>query len=369
MSDLFKSFMNLQLFAVSPPTVPIGPVAQSTDAALAPEFKTFYERTLLERLLPNLVFAQFGQKKPIPKRGGKTIEFRRFTALPQANFQLVEGVTPTGQTAEVTSITASVLQHGNFMALTDIVDLTALDDQLAEYADLLGEQAGLYIDTLVRDVIMAGTNVMYAPKMKYNNDGLLVRDTAAVLPTARNQISNLHPLSVDAIRIGKRIMGKNRVKPYKGSRSQTGRGEFVLICDGEGLYDVENDKKWIDVKVYQDKGGIYEGEIGKIYGVRIVVTDNAKVYEGGGSASGGAQPFDVHGALMLGSNAFGVVDISGSATPEFIVKPIGSAGANDPLNQRGTTGWKVLFTTRILEDLALLRIEHGFTEDLMAAGY
>lgn len=360
---------DLQLFVVSNP--PLTNIQTSSEAALTAEWKTYYERTLLERLLPNLVYAQFGQKKGIPKRGGKTIEFRRFSSLPQADFTLTEGVTPGGQNMAVTTLNATITQHGSYIAITDIVDLTALDDLLDQAAELLGEQAGLYVDTLVRDVIVAGTNVMYAPKMKYDLDGLLVRDMSATPATARVQLTNLNTFSVDAIRMGKRIMTRNKVRPIRGTPTQTapaGGGEFVTIVHADAVYDIEGDKKWIDVAKYQEKEMIHTGEVGKIYGVRIVMSNNAKTYEGLGAASGGAQAYDAYGALMLGANAFGVIDISGSATPEFIVKPIGSAGADDPLNQRGSSGWKVLFTTRILEDYAILRIEHGFSEDVKAVG-
>lgn len=362
----FEHKFDLQLFTINSP--PLQNVQTSTESALAVEWKTFYERTLLERLLPNLVHAQFGQKKPIPKRGGKTVEFRRFSPLPMADFTLQEGVTPAGQSLAATKIEATITQHGNYVALTDIVDLTAFDDILDEASELLGEQAGLYVDTLVRDVLVAGTNVMYAPKMKWNADSELIPDTAAAMPTARNQITNLHAMSVRAVRMAKRIMGRNKVKPYKGDRSQTGKGEFVCIISEDALFDIETNKAWIDVKKYSDKEDIYTGEIGKLYGVRFVKTDNPKVWAGAGAASGQAEAYDVQAALMLGANAFGIIDINGSAKPEFIVKQIGSSGVADPLNQRGSTGWKVLFTTRILEDYAILRIEHGYVDDPGAVG-
>ena len=43
-------------------------------------------------------------------------------------------------------------------------------------------------------------------------------------------------------------------------------------------YDLMSDKKWVDVKTYSDPDGIYEGEIGKIEGVRFVETTEAKIF-------------------------------------------------------------------------------------------
>lgn len=347
----------------------VGPLNQTSTPTLADEWKTYYERTLLERLLPELVHAQFGQKKQIPKNNGKTVEFRRFSPLPMASFVLTEGVTPAGQTLSETAITATVAQYGNFLVITDVVSLTSYDNILDEASELLGEQAGEFIDTMVRDVLVAGSNVLFALKVKYNADGQTVRDTAAAPITARNQITNLHAFSVDTVRTAKRIMQRNKVKPYKGEKSRTGKGEYVCIIHPDTLFDLQSDKKWIDADTYAGDGkGMFTGEVGKAYGVRFVMSELGKTWSGAGAASGGAEAYDVYGTIMLGNNAFGIIDVAGKGKPEFIYKGLGSAGTEDPLNQRQTAGWKVMFTTKILEDYAVLRIEHGFTDDAKAAG-
>ena len=65
--------MSLQLFADVQTTLLEG---------LSAEMKTFYDMTLIDEAAPALVHDQFGQKRPIPKNGGKTIEFRKFNTLP-----------------------------------------------------------------------------------------------------------------------------------------------------------------------------------------------------------------------------------------------------------------------------------------------
>lgn len=68
---------------------------------------------------------------------------------------------------------------------------------------------------------------------------------------------------------------------------------------------------------------------------------------------------DVHMTLIFGKDAYGVIDLENGAM-ESIVKPRGSAGADDPLNQRSTVGAKVTgFAAVILNDLWIVRIEHG----------
>jgi N4-gp56 family major capsid protein len=56
----------------------------TTDAGLSDEMKTYYSTYLIRLATPLLVHDQFGQKHPIPKSGGKQIEFRKYDSLPKA---------------------------------------------------------------------------------------------------------------------------------------------------------------------------------------------------------------------------------------------------------------------------------------------
>lgn len=78
---------------------------------------------------------------------------------------------------------------------------------------------------------------------------------------------------------------------------------------------------------------------------------------------GGADGAPVYGTLIYGQNAFGDVELGGDGkNVKIIINPPGSAGASDPLEQRGTIAWKVRgFTCVILQDAFIVRIEHGAT--------
>ncbi len=155
------NLINLQLFATH--------VNVTTDASsgnnLSAEMKTFYDMTLIDEAQAQLVHDQFGQKRPIPANGGKTIEFRKFSSLAKALTPLTEGVTPDGKTLDVSTITATVSQYGDFITQSDMLELTALDNTILEATKLLGRQAGATLDTVVRNVLQAGTNVTYCPKV------------------------------------------------------------------------------------------------------------------------------------------------------------------------------------------------------------
>ena len=144
---------NMQLFADNP-TVNV-----TTDSGLSAENKTFYDRALIEEAQPNLIHGQFGQKRPIPRNGGKRIQFRRYASLPKALKPLTEGVTPEGRKLSATALEAEVNQYGDFVCLSDVLDLTAIDNNVLEATKAVGRQAGLTLDTITRNVLQSGTNV------------------------------------------------------------------------------------------------------------------------------------------------------------------------------------------------------------------
>ena len=296
----------------------------TTTATLSAELKTFYDKNLLREAKPNLVHNQFGQKRNIPKNGGKTIEFRKFSSLPKAKTALTEGVTPDGQSLTVTAITATVGQYGDYVRITDMLDLTAIDPILTETGKLLGNQSGETLDSLTADVLNAGTNVQYSGGK-----------------TARAQLAEGDVLTVDDIKKAVRTLKRNKAKKINGS--------YVAIIHPDAAYDLTNDPKWEAVKEYDPKDW-YNGEIGRIHGVRFVETTEAVRFESGDG--------EVFSTLVLGADAYGITNIEGGGL-ENIVKPFGSG--DDPLNQRATSGWKATHVAKILNDLYMVRIESKAT--------
>lgn len=312
-------YLNLQLFAGAMNTNVTG------DSGLSVENKTFYDKNLIQEAQAELVHDQFAQKRPIPKNGGKKIEFRKFGSLPKATTPLTEGVTPDGKKLSVTSIEAEVAQYGDYIVQSDMLELTTIDNTIVEATKILGKQAGLTLDTITRNVLQSGTNVFYAPK----GDGTAV--------TTRSGLDNTCVLTA---RLVKRI-----VAFLKKNNAPKIDGDYVCILHPYAAYELMNDPEWIDAHKYTNVENIYKGELGKIGGCRFVESSEAKVYSGG-----------VMGCLFLGANAYGVTDIEGGGL-ETIVKQKGSAGTADPLNQRSSIGWKAVKTAEILIQPYLVRLE------------
>ncbi len=304
----------------------------TTDTGLSDEMKTYYSDYLIDLAEPELVHDQFAQKHPIPKNGGKTIEFRKYSPLPKLLTPLTEGVTPDGQKLTMSVITAQVAQYGGFVELSDILLLTAIDNNLVQATKLLGSQAGRTLDTITREVLSGGTNVQYAEGQ--------VASRAALYYTDESDNCNL---TVDGVRRAVRylkVMNAKRINGY-----------FAGIIHPDCSYDLMSDPKWVNVKTYSDPEDIYEGEIGRIEGVRFVETSEAKVFEGEG-----ASDRDVYSTLIIGDNAYGTTEIEGGGL-QHIVKQLGSAGTADPLNQRATAGWKATKVAKRLVEEYMVRIE------------
>lgn len=129
---------------------------------LSAEDKTFYEKTLLTRLLPQLNFYKDAMKKKLPKNSGRTMNFRKFNSLTAPTSSLTEGKTPDGNNLNITTVTATVAQEGDFVEFSDLIQMTGIDPVITETSELLGEEAGNVVDTRIQTAIAGGTNVYFA---------------------------------------------------------------------------------------------------------------------------------------------------------------------------------------------------------------
>lgn len=310
----------------------------TTDSGLSVENKTFYDRALIEEATPNLIHTQFGQKRPIPKNGGKRIQFRKYAALPKALTPLTEGVTPSGRKMTATAVEAEVSQYGDYVCLSDVLDLTAIDNNVLEATKAVGRQAGLTIDTITRNVLQSGTNVYYCPKTGADGKKVEVTD--------RTGLDGSCTLTVDVV--------KKVVALLKASNAPKIGGDYICILHPYVAYDIMSDPHWEEMHKYCKPENQYEGEIGRIAGVRFIETSEAAVYTG--TENDCPEGLAVFGCLFLAEGAYGVTEVTGGGL-QTIIKQLGSAGTADPLDQRSTVGWKALQTAEILMEPYLYRVE------------
>lgn len=301
---------------------------------LTAEDKTFYERALLERLLPELHFYKDAMKKKLPKNQGRTVNFRRFNSLTAPGTSLTEGVTPDGNDLNITAITATVAQEGDWVSISDLIQLTGIDPIVTETSELLGEEAQNVIDTRIQTAISSGTNVFYA--------GGAVTRAGLESATTKYLVGN------DIKKIVRKLKNANA--------KRFADGYYHMIIDPSQAYDLMSDTAWVDVTKYAQPEKMEKGELGKMHGMKFYESTNLQVVD----SSTGANKIDVHIAFAYGKDAYGCVDLQGGAgKPEIIVKANGSAGSADPLDQRASVGWKNCFTAVITQPTALVRVESG----------
>lgn len=245
--------MNLQLFATQ--TTALSAAGNSTEA----EVKTYYEKRLVDYAEPELVHDQFGDSYPIPLRGGKTIEFRKFSPLAKALTPITEGVTLSGNKLNVETVTASVDQYGDFVELSDLLDMTAVDPVVEQTTKILASQAGRTLDTITREVLCGGTQVLYAP---------YVNGTTITEVEDRSELTAACKLTPDLIFKAAAQLKAMNAKPVDDS--------FVCIIHPYAAYDLMRSDEWVEIHKYEPEH-LYRGEIGRIGGVRFVETTEAKI--------------------------------------------------------------------------------------------
>ena len=303
----------------------------TTSSALSAGMQTYYNRELLRTFEPNLVHLQFGDEHRMPPHSGLVMNMRKLIPLETNTKALSEGDPGESVMLAETEVTVQLQQYGEYARCTDKLDLTHLDMDIMRRTKLFGDAGARSIDAVVREELAKCANVIYAGGK-----------------ASRAELTAADKLTSKELR--------KAVKALKKNHAQTFGGYYVAIIGPDTMYDLQEDEAFVKVSQYQDKENIYTGEVGRLFGVRLVETTEAKVFEGAG-ASGA----DVASVIVLGQYAYGVTSLKG-AKPRVIVKPAGSAGTADPLDQISTVGWKMDgFGAKLLQPEYAVRIECGFS--------
>ena len=313
----------------------------TSTGTIAREVNNFYDRALLERAVAAFVHNRFAQVRDIPAGSGTNIiKFRRYGSLTATTTALSEGVTPSGSALSVTDLVATVLQYGDYVTLTDVVLMETYDPILTETAEILGEQAGDSLDQLCRAVLVAGASEQFA------STATTVNTVSAAMKLDRAEVK-------EAVRT---LKGNNArpvtsmINPSTGYNTTPIDRAFIGIVHPNTTYDLDDATGWIPVEKYPNKDDVMPNEVGSLAGVRFLESSNG--YSTTGTLT------TVYGTLIFGQNAYAQTRISGEALKN-IVKPLGSAGTADPLDQRTTSGWKATYVAKVLNSNFIVVVYHG----------
>lgn len=300
---------------------------------LPPAVREYYDRLLLMTAFPELIHTRFAQKRTLPKKNGDTVVFRRYSKLDTVPVPLVDGITPPGAPLSITDLKVRVDFYGNFVTYTNQVEMTVEDNTLNQASMLLSQNMGQTLDEITRDCLASTSSVL-----------LCANGTNAGTPTELSKedidaaVQTL--LSNNAKMVSKVIKGSQNFATTPIRPAFMGFIHTALIDD---LEDVTN---FVDTSRYGQQEKALDGEWGATGNVRWFYTSIGSV-----SAATPA----VYNNFILGEEAYATVHL-GSETGDFYVKALGSAGAADPLNQRGSVGWQVPFAARILNDSYMVNL-------------
>ena len=379
----------------------------TTKNGMSPLMESILNRYVLDANKTKRKYTKFGQKVDIPKGKAKTVAFDKLSPLPKATTPLTEGVTPKGAAINITRVKGEPEQFGNYVSYTDQLDFFANDPspEVLKYTDLLTENQLETFEHLDAMELASSLNVFYAGEAK-----------------SRAELTDV--LTVKDVRRAVTSLKRNKVQPADGT-------DYIAFIHPDVVYNIYNDDEWRQPHTYRDTKQLYDGEIGRLFGVRFIEDPDAYVFRGepfadkydelsvvkvegsniyiaetlevsdaalisdkpvwidnrkytvlsatageNGEAfltmsedvtdkmvvadmkiypgEGGIDGTPVYSTVIVGKNAFGT---AGDKTAEIINKSLGSAGTSDPLNQRGTVGWKSYRFFKILEQTKMLRIE------------
>ncbi len=319
-------------------------MSNTTRTEIPAELQNVYDKNLLLRVVPNFVHNRWAQTRDIQSNGGTdTVKFRRYSNLSAATTALTEGITPAGSSLARTDITVTTNYYGDFVTITDKLQYESADQILLDAGQVLGDQASDTLDQITRDVIVAGTNVIYGGSA-----------------TSRATVANTDLITAVMINKAVRTLDGNNSKrvtemidPSTGISTKPVNRSYIGIVHPMTEYTLKGLTGFIPVEQYSAKMDMMDGEVGTLGDVRFIRTTNAKIFTAAGAAG-----IDVYATLIFGMDAYGVTRLAGKAL-QNIIKPLGSAGTSDPLDQRATSGWKANFAAKILNDNFLVRLEHA----------
>ncbi len=315
----------------------------SASSGLTGQYQKYFDKKLLTAVLQLLVMDQFGQVRSLPPNmGALTVRFTRPPAPDQSQVQaLTEGVAITTDRDFAWSfIDATPTQVGQKSTISDILGATNLFDTLKGMVTLMGQDAGHYLDLVITKEIVQNvtTNKIYGGgNTSWAN--LAADSPANTVMTIQDILKAFTALTIAR---APKATANDRAPKARG-------GDYVCVLPPQLAYNVKLDNKFVDAGVRGNNDGLFNGEMGSWYGLRLIMgTQPYREATGGAentySASGG-----IYSAICLGSEQFGVVNLASQSpfSPKIIV--VDSPDHANPLSQFTSVGWKAFFAVKTLK--------------------
>ena len=349
----------------------------TTSTTLTNQFQNYFSKELLTMVQQETILDQFAVKAPIPKNNGnKAITMFRFGAPSIAGVQTIssEGTAISAanyRALALNKLEKSLSQYGQVIGLTDILRATDLFNSLQQATKTSGLDMALWVDSVIRNTLIgsnltaSGSSIGSAAESPIDNSdavntaaasgGIKVYGNPATLTTQTFSGLNSATTAADATMTAAAVL--DSMTRLKRNRAPFINGGYVLATDPRVARDLMRDSDWLNASNYGNKGQpFYKGEVGSIYGCRVVVQTNSFVSTGSATAAdefvyqataaGGGLTAgkDIIASLFLGGEAFGIPHLTGDdpLSPKIVITD--TPDKSDPLNQLVTVGVKLYFT-------------------------
>lgn len=321
----------------------------STTALIAPEYPYFSFSQLLPFARQYMNISLVAQVKPLPKNASTVARFTRVERLETDPIELTEGVTPDATQIVINTISATIKEYGRYIQYTDKVEDTSFKSVLNSFAPVLGENMGAILESINATELCAGTNVVFTNGTQRSDVNTVI--SKAAIKLAVRQLEANYAKKITTINNPANLFNTSPVSAC-----------YVAFCHSDMRADLEALDGFIPVEKYASGKAISENEIGSVGHVRFIINNFITKEEDGGATAGSmistsGTNADVYCVPVVAQEAFGVVNLTGYGAGKMLYVPVGGASKSDPLAQRGTIGYKVWHTAKILNEDFVVRIE------------
>lgn len=287
----------------------------NTTGAMSSTMKSYYDTELLENARGKFIYAQLGRTQYLPENHGDSVEWRKWNTFAPALTPLTEGVVPPGQKFGQSSISVQVKQYGDYTAVSDRLEMHAVDKVIDGATEEMGAAGGETADTLVRNELCTGTSVMYCDTLDANG-------VPSSTPVGRYQMSKTNNrLTPDMVNKAFTFLQKQKAPFFEGNK-------YVAVIHPSVQYDLRSHPDWVEAHKYAAVSEIFEGEIGELHGVRFVVNTSAPIFKGAPLFSENQAYLTLSAYTSSGNKtsvSFGTASTSMATVSETITDAIGAA--------------------------------------------
>ena len=297
-----------------------------------------FEKLAYFALRPEMYFDQFADVQATNATNpGASVKFTVFADLAAATTALGEAEDVTPVAMSDAQVTVTLEEYGNATVTTAKLRASSFLPVDPVAANAVGYNAGLSIDTIARNAVQAGTNVIYA---------------TGGADTASARVD----MDVDDTLTAKDI--RRAVAQLRGANVPTIGGNYVGFIHPDVSYDlrsITDASGWRDSYKYTNAMPLYNGEIGMFEGVRFMESARAPIFANAFNGAGAAGTGDSYGTLIMGQQALAKAVSMGG---EYGAQPTIVYGTVTDLLQRfRPVGWKHFVGYAVFRQEALRRIE------------